>query len=328
MLRECVVNLARVKEYVSQNVGGTLDAAGFDNWQDLMRGIQAGLLMLGKSRAVQCIERVTAHLKHVMQPGGSGLAPQALDRLADAIVSIEYYMETLQAGRADPWYMLDNAETALEAVDAAAAARQCRPSTRSSDAPLCAHGAHRLATDAAAPGRSATQVAPVLAPTLQARPKLADAADPELIALFIEEAREERRRSRRILPAWDQDPANEEALVNVAPRIPHAQGQRPRGRCARAGRVRLVDREPAEPPARQDADALASDPRDAARSGAALPQLIEHLDNGACAGQRFREPFRPRPCAGGRAQRRCGPAKSLCRTPGACHRAPVFQDEA
>ena len=60
VLRECVVNLARVKEYISQNVGGTLDAAGFDNWQDLMRGIQAGLLMLGKTRAVQCIERVSA----------------------------------------------------------------------------------------------------------------------------------------------------------------------------------------------------------------------------------------------------------------------------
>ena len=39
-------------------------------------------------------------------------------RLADAIVSVEYYMETLQAGRSDPWYMLDNAEIALRAVDA------------------------------------------------------------------------------------------------------------------------------------------------------------------------------------------------------------------
>src|SRR5512139_3113137 len=118
VLRECVVNLARVKEYIAQNVGGTLDAAGFDNWHDLMRGIQAGLLMLGKTRAVQCIERVTGHLKSVMRQGGSGLAPQALDRLADAIVSIEYYMDTLQAGRSDPWYMLDNAEAALNAVDA------------------------------------------------------------------------------------------------------------------------------------------------------------------------------------------------------------------
>ncbi len=38
---------------------------------------------------------------------------EAVDRLADAIVAVEYYMETIQAGRADPWYMLDNAETCL-----------------------------------------------------------------------------------------------------------------------------------------------------------------------------------------------------------------------
>src|SRR5690606_2842804 len=98
VLRECVVNLARVKEYVAQNVGGTLDAAGFDNWHELMRGIQAALRMLGKVRAEECVARVTGHLRRVMQPGGSGLGAQAMDRLADAIVSIEYYMETLQAG--------------------------------------------------------------------------------------------------------------------------------------------------------------------------------------------------------------------------------------
>ncbi len=31
-------------------------------------------------------------------------------------MSLEYYMETLQAGRADPWYMLDNAQTCLQAL--------------------------------------------------------------------------------------------------------------------------------------------------------------------------------------------------------------------
>src|SRR5690606_27471778 len=74
--------------------------------------------MLGKARADECVARVTGHLRQVMQPGGSALTAHAMDRLADAIVSIEYYMETLQAGRSDPWYMLDNAETALKAVDA------------------------------------------------------------------------------------------------------------------------------------------------------------------------------------------------------------------
>jgi len=103
VLRECILNLARIKEAITQNVGGTLDAAGLDSWPELMRGMKAGLLMLGKTRAVEVIEGVTTQLKRVMQPGGRALPLGFLDRLADAIVSVEYYMETLQAGRSDPW---------------------------------------------------------------------------------------------------------------------------------------------------------------------------------------------------------------------------------
>jgi chemosensory pili system protein ChpA (sensor histidine kinase/response regulator) len=90
VLRECMINLSRIKEYVGQCVACTLDTAGFDNWPDLMRGIQAGLLMLGKSRAVTVIDQVTARLKSLLQPGIQP-ATQALERLADAIVSLEYY---------------------------------------------------------------------------------------------------------------------------------------------------------------------------------------------------------------------------------------------
>src|SRR5215467_7006422 len=117
VLRECILNLARIKEAITQNVGGTLDAAGLDSWQELMRGLKAGLLMLGKARAVEVIEGITTQLKRVMQPGGQGLPSGFMDRLADAIVSVEYYMETLQAGRSDPWYMLDNAAACVQALE-------------------------------------------------------------------------------------------------------------------------------------------------------------------------------------------------------------------
>lgn len=280
VLRECVVNLARVKEYVSQNVGGTLDAAGFDNWQDLMRGIQAGLLMLGKSRAVQCIERVSANLKHVMQPGGSRMALQALDRLADAIVSIEYYMETLQAGRADAWYMLDNAESALAAIEAAPA--PAVPTVNPvSDVPYVRTVLLDSPPDGSEPGTMAIPPAPVLAPTLQGRPVLTAAADPELIALFMEEAREEQAKIARFLPEWDRDPANDEALVNARRALHTLKGS---GRVVGATELaefswsienlvnRLLDRTLTRSPA------ILATLREAVLT---LPQLIEHLDNGS-----------------------------------------------
>ena len=60
VLRECVVNLARIKEaFRWRQKSADFDAAGFDNWPELMRGINAGLLMLGKGSAVEMIEAIT-----------------------------------------------------------------------------------------------------------------------------------------------------------------------------------------------------------------------------------------------------------------------------
>src|SRR5690349_18966764 len=216
VLRECILNLARVKEAIAQNVGGVLDAAGLDSWQDLMRGLKAALLMLGKSRAVEIIDEITTQLKRVMQPGGGGLPSGFVDRLADAIVSVEYYMETLQAGRSDPWYMLDNAHTCLQML-----ANEQTPSVPTV-APLDPSAfARTLQIPSVAPmggdQGEATDVG-IAAPTLAAKPAPAPqlaTADPELLALFIEEAREELAKIQKYFPGWEQNPLEQEGLVTI-----------------------------------------------------------------------------------------------------------------
>jgi chemosensory pili system protein ChpA (sensor histidine kinase/response regulator) len=215
VLRECVVNLARIKEYVAQNVSGTLDAAGFDNWPELMRGIKAGLLMLGKSRAMAIVEDISNHLRRVMQPGGTVLASDYLDRLADAIVSLEYYIETLQAGRSDPWYMLDNASACLEAL--ASAPERALPTVR----PLDAVSQTRTLRIPPSSGDTASHVQPQMPsepPVLAPAPASAQAsmlADPELMRLFVEEATEEVARIRQMFPVWDLNPLEGDALQSV-----------------------------------------------------------------------------------------------------------------
>src|SRR3984885_5763213 len=222
VLRECVVNLARIKEYVAQNVSGTLDAAGFDNWPELMRGINAGLLMLGKTRAVEIIEEITLHLKRVMQPGGTSLAPEYLDRLADAIVSLEYYIETLQAGRSDPWYMLDNARTCLDALKRAP--ERVAPPTVS--AATSGSYAKTLLIDRTPPASGDTtdirrlELASTSPPLLAAAagptsPHTATIPDPDLIQLFVEEAKEELAKIEVQFPIWDHSPLESDALLIV-----------------------------------------------------------------------------------------------------------------
>ena len=215
VLRECIVNLARIKEAVTQSVGGTLDAAGLDSWQDLMRGIKAGLLLLGKPRAVEIIDAITAQLRRVMQPGVHVLPPGFVDRLADAIVSLEYYMETVQAGRSDPWYMLDNAQACVQALE-----QQPTPSVPTV-APFEAGAyARTVQIPSLAPAMmprpdvaGVDAAAPTLAPSSAARH--AEPADPELLKLFIEEAQEELTRIQHCFPAWDHNPLERDSLVTV-----------------------------------------------------------------------------------------------------------------
>jgi chemosensory pili system protein ChpA (sensor histidine kinase/response regulator) len=113
VLRECIVNLARIKEAVAHSVERPREAQAIEQIPQLVKGITAGLLMLGKSRAAEIMDGIDQVLARFVHSDGMTLPQDAIDRFADAIVAVEYYMETLQAGRTDPWYMLDNAEACL-----------------------------------------------------------------------------------------------------------------------------------------------------------------------------------------------------------------------
>jgi len=222
VLRECSVNLVRVKEAIASNVAGTLDVGALDSWPGLIAGIKAGLLMLGKSRAADIVEGIAKNLKELLQPGGTAVPPNYLDRLADAVVSLEYYMETLQAGRTDPWYMLDNAQTCLQAL------QQMPKRVVPTVPPLGpeAYAATVLLADAGATARAHALAAggpPTIqgsAPTLHhsAQPPIGAKPihiDPELLTLYIEEAREEVARIAKLFPAWEQNPLETDALSGV-----------------------------------------------------------------------------------------------------------------
>jgi len=223
VLRECSVNLVRVKEAIASNVAGTLDVGALDAWPGLIAGMKAGLLMLGKTRAVEIVDGIAKHLKELLQPGGTAVPPNYLDRLADAVVSLEYYMETLQAGRADPWYMLDNAQTCLSALT------QMPKRVVPTVPPLGpeAYAATVLLADAGATARAHALQAGVAPPGIHGAPTLHQSAqqrvggskpiyiDPELLTLYIEEAREEVVRIAKLFPSWEQNPLETDALAGL-----------------------------------------------------------------------------------------------------------------
>ncbi len=233
VLRECIVNMARIKEAVTHALVAPAEAQGLDQVPQLVRGISAGLLMLGKQRAVDVMESIGRVLGSIVRPAPGELQSLRMDNLADAIVAVEYYMEILQAGRADQWALLDAAESRLAgiekapenvvplrpaavpaqpaAAEAGAVARQPapvmpqEPSSRIEGQPLAGPSAQ----DAAAPiSEPPTRPAPSTGATVIA-------VDPEFVSLFVEEARENIGLLRERFPRWEQDPLDTDALRDV-----------------------------------------------------------------------------------------------------------------
>jgi len=224
VLRECIVNLARIKDAISTAVQkpGEFSPHGLDNVPQLLRGITAGLLMLGKTRAFESMEAIGVHVRHLVDPASPPPDAQRLERVADAIVSLEYYMETIQSGRSDPWYMLDNAEICIKALDAELTSRLPKVAFAGGD-PDSTHQLESAAvqpeSDALGAGSASLPLSPDAPPPLVEAAPLAIAAapavDPHLVELFIEEAKEELHSIGESFPLWDQNPADVESLVKL-----------------------------------------------------------------------------------------------------------------
>jgi chemosensory pili system protein ChpA (sensor histidine kinase/response regulator) len=209
LLRECLINMARVRDAINERLSGPIDPQLADHVPDLLRAVTAALLMLEFPRAVAVLERITTHVRKMIEPGAADMRRHALDRLADAIVSVEYFMETVRAGRKSPVFMLENAETCLDAMPRLEPELP-EPPELPEYAPVETPPDETIAMREVAPEREPER--PLQrAPSFTAAPPAEPAApvyageerpDPELIELFIEEAKELEEVIRTRLPAW------------------------------------------------------------------------------------------------------------------------------
>ena len=209
VMRECIINLARIKETFSQSMTSQTLSQGLDSVPTLVRGIKAGLLMLEKTRAMEVVERIGELITTILNAGGpSVLNQKETDRLADSIVSIEYYMETVKAGRSEPWYMLDNAEACIAVL-------------RDVEARLNEFETEEVVADDSAMQQLSVEEIPVrggqatdVIPLPVVSPD-AEHMDPEILELFIEEAKEEIASIKRHLPPWLSVPDSTDLLITV-----------------------------------------------------------------------------------------------------------------
>lgn len=211
VIRECMVNLARAKEIITEMMSHPNDLSVLDGLDGLFSGINAGFSMLRKTRVVETLERVRAAVGEFVRPDLQ-FDSQIIDRLADAIVSLECYMETMAAGRKEPVHMLENAERCLGVIENAVPVAVVEEPQDSN-----AHaGTQRLDVSQLADsqiGQEHQDKTEIL--KVPAFSNESERPDPEILELFIEEAGEEIVSINRHLPVWIADTGDAEALITL-----------------------------------------------------------------------------------------------------------------
>ncbi|NNC97903.1 MAG: hypothetical protein HKN88_07495, partial [Gammaproteobacteria bacterium] len=230
--RETKVNLARVKEVISQFMRDPTDLKAISRAPVLLKEANAACMISGKERLAVILERLQDYISRYLI--GSGRLPygEHLELLAGAIESVDFYLETLNKGRRDPWYMLDNADNCLDQL--LREAPRPFPQTR-----LDKHSDYERTITEPAPSAqennigTGTVAVPRLTPADIERmqnPQHTEQTvhpdaypvmdselqtDPEVIEIFIEEAKEVGQQVAPEFASWLGDNSQREALVSV-----------------------------------------------------------------------------------------------------------------
>ena len=278
VIRECIVNLARIKDTLAQTMAGRVDRAAIDATPKLVEGVLSGLRMLELDQAGDVFAGLGRFFNAYLNAAIQTLSNDHQDRLADALVSVEYYMETIEAGRKEPAYMLDNAATCLQVLEKVRLSlldngNNVHEATVITEMPAQPADAEAMTRTATIADETEIISAPVVS---EADAKI----DPELLELFIEEAKEEVQTVKRLLPRWQEDTSDVDSLITVRRSFHTLKGS---GRMVGAERIgeyswhvedllnRVINRTLSVTPA------MVSFVGEAA---AAIPELIEQLEVG------------------------------------------------
>ncbi|HKV95901.1 MAG TPA: Hpt domain-containing protein [Gammaproteobacteria bacterium] len=243
VIRESIINLARIKEAIVEYVNDPAKSKSLQPLPARIREIQASLRFLQLERMAVVLESVRQYIGRRLLAQSAAPGQNELDCMADAIVSVEFYLEAIQLGRGNLVAMLDNAEACVTALGfpvgrmyeddippPAGAVQAESTSVESSVMEADSIVIEPVRTVAIESVVIPPAEAPALAPELEAQapgsrsaqPSAAGPAvvplgevDPEILQIFLEEAQEEMQTLRDNFPRWRSNPADREALTTV-----------------------------------------------------------------------------------------------------------------
>ena len=92
VMRECIINLARIKETVGQSIESRAPSQGLDSVPSLIRRMKAGLMRFNKTRAMAIVARIRRLCGLIVHGAvASRPSPTALHLKTAALLALVYY---------------------------------------------------------------------------------------------------------------------------------------------------------------------------------------------------------------------------------------------
>ncbi len=199
VIREARNGLEQAKTDIVEYIASHWDKAEIQAVPALLQSIRGGLKIIPLDQAAELLEACSRFINERLLANEEAPDWSQLDTLADAITSIEYYLERLSEGSRDNDMILEVAEQSL--------AQLGYPVGEAAEQPV----APAVETVATAPPAVASP-APAAAHEKETDKEL---IDDEIIEIFVEEAAEVLETIHEFYPAFQANPDDQKALAEI-----------------------------------------------------------------------------------------------------------------
>jgi chemosensory pili system protein ChpA (sensor histidine kinase/response regulator) len=210
-----VADMAAAKEHIDSYLQAPESSSRLEKVPGLLQQIRGGLQLAGQDRAATLVERVAGYFDTALLHSEQLPDSTQLDMLADAICSIEYFVEELGEHRDHGGMVLDIAEQSLQKLGAGTEVAGAMVAGSFEDQGAAAEPASEAVGCEVTDEQSATVIQPVDTPVISELQVLPDESDAEILEIFIEEVEGELAQLSRLIPGWVADTENREMIETI-----------------------------------------------------------------------------------------------------------------
>ena len=209
VIREVVSAMATAKEHINDYLKQPEEAGSLHEVPVLLNQVSGGLKLAGQEELAGLVDGIDGYIAHELIAAKDVPGNDMLDTLADAICSVEFYVEELKEDRLYGDMVLDVARRSVAKLGYAPGAEAVSDASLAVEADMDVPFGELAGDMAEVASEPEPEMQISLVSGLQV---IADDADEEILEIFIEEAGEEIAALQTLIPQWQSDTNDMETL--------------------------------------------------------------------------------------------------------------------